>query len=688
MRCVLTLVVTTLLLLNITAPTNAQTAGPASDFLEFVKVKAEELRAGDAPPANRAEWEARRELLREQLLRAWGGFPEVPCPLEPQVLGTLERGEYRIEKIIFQTRPNIWMTANAYVPRGASENAKVPAVLCVHGHWRGAKQDPVVQQRCIGLAKLGFFVLVVDAFGAGERGIGKALGEYHGEMTAATLLPVGLPLSGLQVYENQRAVDYLATRPEVDASKIGITGASGGGNQSTYAGAWDERFGAVTPVCSVGNYHVYLGVACCMCELLPGALRFTDQGDVLGMTAPRGLMVISATKDAPQFAVSAAKKSVTRAKRIADLYGSDSVVHTIVEAPHDYNREMREAMYGWMTRFLKQEGGGSPIAEPEMQTEDPETLRCFPGDTRPDNFVTIPQFAAAEGRRLLAARTPPADAAAWRRERARLVDTLDREVLGGTELTGPLEIQDEAEEEDGCKTFSFTSEPGIRLRASVLAGDTEGKRLAVLLNLEGAEQARGSQLARDLREAGWSVLVPELRATGRLAWPHDAINHAPDHNTAQWAMWIGRPLLGQWVGDVRRACDALVERTGAQPDEIAIFGQGPAGVVALCAAALDERFTRATAIETLASYITDEPYRGQRVGILAPNIVREVGDIPHLAALVAPRPVTIAGAVWGNGKSLSASEIVEAYQAARHVFALENAESQLRFTGPNVAARP
>src|SRR5690606_23420997 len=331
-------------------------------------------------------------------------------------------------------------------------------------------------------------------------------------------------------------VDFLAARAEVDASKIGITGASGGGNQSTYAGAWDERFGAVTPVCSVGNYHVYLGVACCMCELLPGALRFTDQGDVLGMTAPRGLMVISATKDAPQFAVSAAKKSVTRAKRIADLYGSDSVVHTIVEAPHDYNREMREAMYGWMTRFLQQEGGGSPIAEPEMQPEDPETLRCFPGDTRPDNFVTIPQFAAAEGRRLLAARTPPADAAAWRRERARLVDTLDREVLGGTELTGPLEIQDEAEEEDGCKTFSFTSEPGIRHRASVLAGDTEGKRLAVLMNLEGAEQARGSQLARDLREAGWSVLVPELRATGRLAWPHDAINHAPDHNTAQWAM--------------------------------------------------------------------------------------------------------------------------------------------------------
>ncbi|MFM7870006.1 MAG: prolyl oligopeptidase family serine peptidase, partial [Planctomycetaceae bacterium] len=101
------------------------------------------------------------------------------------------------------------------------------------------------------------FVLAVDAFGAGERAIGKQLGEYHGEMTAATLFPVGRPLSGIQVYENGRAVDYLISRPEVDAQRIGITGASGGGNQSMYAGAWDERFKAVAPVCSVGTYQAY-----------------------------------------------------------------------------------------------------------------------------------------------------------------------------------------------------------------------------------------------------------------------------------------------------------------------------------------------------------------------------------------------------------------------------------------------
>ena len=287
----------------------AETAAlpPAQQFLVWVKHRGQELRQADLPPAHVADWQKRKAEIRAGLLQAWGGFPEKPCDLAPQSMGVLQRDGYRVEKFIFQTRPGIWMTSNLYLPDKAG---KLPAVLCVHGHWRGAKQDPAVQARCIGLAKLGFVVLAVDAFGAGERGLGKALGEYHGEMVAATLLPVGLPLSGLQVYENMRAVDFLLTRPEVDGSKLGITGASGGGNQTMYAGAFDERFGCVVPVCSVGNYQAYLGAACCMCEVVPGALTFTEEGGILSLVAPRALMVINATRDAHQFSVGEAQKSI------------------------------------------------------------------------------------------------------------------------------------------------------------------------------------------------------------------------------------------------------------------------------------------------------------------------------------------------------------------------------------------
>src|SRR5262249_30193079 len=179
-------------------------------------------------------------------------------------------------------------------------------------------------------------------------------------------------------YDNRRAVDYLLTRPEVDGDRLGITGASGGGNQSMYAGALDERFRAVVPVCSVGTYQAYLHAACCVCEVLPGALRFADEGEVLALVAPRALLVINATKDAFQFSVGEAEKSVARARPVFGLYNADEQLkHAVFESGHDYSQPMREAMYGWMTRALKNEGKGEPIPEPKFEVWKVEDLACF-----------------------------------------------------------------------------------------------------------------------------------------------------------------------------------------------------------------------------------------------------------------------------------------------------------------------
>ena len=146
----------------------------------------------------------------------------------------------------------------------------------------------------------------------------------------------------------------------------------------------------------MGNYQVYLGTACCMCEVVPGALRFTEEGGILGLTAPRALMVINVTKDSVQFSIPEAKKSLAYASAVYKLYGKpDSIRHTTFDWHHDYSQAMREALYGWLTKHLGGQGDASPIADPPMKTEDPEALRCFPGDTRPAGWVTIPKFAAA-----------------------------------------------------------------------------------------------------------------------------------------------------------------------------------------------------------------------------------------------------------------------------------------------------
>lgn len=628
------------------------------EFLAFVKAQAAQLRADDKAPTTLDEWRQQRAKLRERLADVWRVFPKEECALEPKKLGEMQFEGYRLEKLIFQTRPGVWMTAHAYVP---DKPGKLPAILQVHGHWKEAKQAPTVQSRCIGAAKLGFFVLAVDAFGAGERGINKALGEYHGEMVGAMLYPLGMPLSGIQVHENMRAVDYLLTRPEVDGTRIGVTGASGGGNQSMYAGAWDERLAAAVPTCSVGNYQAYLGAACCMCEVVPGALRFTEESHVLALTAPRGLMVNSATKDAFQFSVGEAKKSLAAAQPVFDLYQRPSALkHTVFDWHHDYSQPMREAMYGWMTRYLKQDGDNSPVSEPSLKPADPESIRCFPGETRPDDWLTLPKFAAREAKLLLADKDSDESQRIRRDEHGKLKETLTN-LLGGFPAASPLQLEATPFNADGVRTLKFSPEPGLTLNATHKKAAASKNRLAVVLNLDDGEGALKSPLAEQLLSRGWDIVALDLRATGKLAYERDSIGRAPDHNSAEWSLWLGRPLVGQWTHDVRRLLDAIAASESKLPSQVAVVGQTTAGLVALCSSATDSRITHVATVGSLASYVSDVPYQGQRLGLMVPAILRELGDIAHVAAITQPQRLVIAGGVDGGGKTLSPSELDAAF---------------------------
>ncbi|HET6422327.1 MAG TPA: alpha/beta hydrolase family protein [Planctomycetaceae bacterium] len=630
---------------------------PADEFLQFVRGEAVRLREHDSPPKSAEEWQQRKVVIREKLAESLGLPTTEKCLLEPRVLGTLERDGYRLEKLVFQTMPGVWMTALAYVPKQPGPR---PAILQVHGHWKGAKQDPVVQSRCIGAAKLGFFVLAVDAFGAGERAIGKALGEYHGEMSGATLFPSGMTLAGVQLYENMRAVDYLQTRPEVDPTKIGVTGASGGGNQSMYAGAYDERIAATVPVCSVGNYLAYLGAACCMCEVVPGALRFAEERDILGLTAPRGLLVVNNSRDANQFSIREARKSLVGAQSVYDVLGKpDGLYHATFRWHHDYHQPVREAMYGFMTQHLKGEGDGSPIAEIPFQTEDPETIRCFPGESRPDDWMTLPQFAASRSREILTKWTAPTDRAAWEQRAKELSTNLRDKVFGGFPQGFDAAAVAARITPSDTGAVTIPPETNVNIRMSRETATPPSENTAILLNLDGADVAKKSPLAAELRKQGWNVVTVDLRATGIYAVKGDSIGRAPDHNSAEWSLWIGRPLLGQWTYDVLCLLDVL------KNEKPVIIGEGPAGLVALSVGVLaGDRVRGVAAVNTLASYVTDVPYQGQRLGIIAPGILRHVGDVPHLAAISSAPWTVIAGGVTGDGKPSSLEELQARYAVA------------------------
>lgn len=650
----------------------------STTFDTFILTQAAELRAKDRPPASLADWQARKKALRDAMFAAMGPTPEAACDLSPQLVSTLARKGYRIEKLLLQSRPDVWVTASAYVPEGVT--GKVPAVLVVHGHWAWARRDPVVQARCLGLAKLGFFVLAVDAFSAGERHPTVGRGTYHGALLGSALWPAGHSLLGLQVYDNRRAVDYLLTRPEVDGKRLGVTGASGGGNQSMYAGALDERFAAVVPVCSVGTYQAYLRAACCVCEVLPGALRFTEEGDVLGLVAPRGLLVINATKDALQFSVGEAKKSVERARAIFKLHDVEhKVEHLPFESPHDYNQPMREAMYGFMTRWLKGEGKGLPIPEPAHEIEKVEDLACYPPGKRPASFVFAPDFAAKEARALLSwhDRATLDHVEAWEGHVETIRGRLDV-ALGPS----PKEIRPDGKwgEADGeTRPLTLTTEPGMEISVAVRAKAGMPKRPAcVLLHLDGKEKALAHPLAAALLNKGWVVYAPDLRGTGAAAPKADAIAGAPDHNSCEHALWIGRPLLGQWVFDVRSLLEFMLAQDGLDSGKLTVVGLQQAGVVALVTAAIDAERPRAVvAVETPVSFVTQAAYpAGWRMGLLAPGVLR-AGDVPQLAAMAGPRRLVVAGGVDSSGKSLDAKTLEKVFAFARNIYGLQKREKGL-----------
>ncbi len=237
-------------------------------------------------PATKSGWEAHRKKLRSELLQSSGVKINHSLPLDIHETGSIKMNGYTIKKIYFQTRPKVYATADLYVPDG---KGIFPAIINMHGHWPNGKAGEMVQPRAHELALNGYVCLNIDAWGAGERTTIHGIDEYHGSNLGASLLNIGESLLGNQLTDNMRGVDLLCSLPYVDKNNIGATGASGGGNQTMWLSALDERIKASMPVVSVGTFQSYIMGSNCVCELMPEGLTYTEESGVLALTAPRSI---------------------------------------------------------------------------------------------------------------------------------------------------------------------------------------------------------------------------------------------------------------------------------------------------------------------------------------------------------------------------------------------------------------
>ncbi len=618
---------------------------------------------------------ARQKTVVEEVWKMLGG-PLERTPLNPRVTGAIERPGYRIEKLVFESRPRLYVTANLYVPASAGRH---PAILGPLGHSTNGKAYPSYQKLFSNLARKGYVVLAYDPFGQGERieypggrpgqssigGGGTSEHEYAGRR----LVLLGANFGLFRAWDGIRGIDYLLTRPEVDPERIGCCGQSGGGTLTQFLAALDERIRVA--VVSEGNTE---NLAHADVEppgsaddaeqnIVPALARRIDRADLLYAFAPRPLLVLVTLHDAghtysPEY-IASSLDLVGEYQRAYSLLGAGNrVALQATTEQHGYVYEMRRATYAWFNKWFEMKAGDG---ETSQSVEADETLFVTPTGFVCTSFGG--ETALSLTRQMAAAvRTPGSRDAEHVRSRIRAVLGVERP--RGPAATGRV-LATVRKPSYRAEQFELASDREIRTPGWLLTPDKAGPSTPTVLYV--GDAAAWSSVAEDAfadrlcAAGGCRVAVIDVRGRGdcSIAFPQRGrfyfANRITNEAYLTWfTLMLGTPLLGGQVYDTLRALDYL----RARPDvggSVSLVGDGPHGVIALYAAALDGRSGVALrqTVTDYRSLAAAERYT-QPFGIYAYGVLREF-DLPDVAASVAPRPVLLLDPVNAVGETAGAA---------------------------------
>lgn len=612
------------------APSMATPALPAQD------VRAQAARTTDTPCQlaaypTKAAWEARAALIRRQILASAGLLP-LPkrTPLRPRLFGRIERDGYSVEKVYLEPRPGFYLAGNLYRPLTPGRH---PGVLCPHGHWDinvGRLSDlPQGSQvaRAIGMARLGYVAFAYDMVGYVDTA------QLPHLPFAAKDGPLwGLSLTGLQLWNSIRALDFLESLPDVDPERLACTGESGGGTQTFLLTAVDQRVKLAAPVCMV-SAHFQGG---CFCENGP-SLRVGDVNNVeiAALTAPRPLIMVSATGD---WTKNTPTVEYPWVRGIYRLYGAaDRVKSVQIDAGHNYNQQSREAVYAWFRQWL--DGKKGAVKEAAYTKEDEKDLRVFPDHQFPGRRLDAKLLAAemTADRQQLLAKSWPTTKAAFTRWRGQWAPIFQASLALDTPARVLAELGS-AEQGVGCTIQPLhLGRPGVGDRVpGVLLTPAAAKpaRTVLLVGDQGAAAALGlaagrpAALPQALLDQGAAVLAIDCLGLGSAARPP-----APD---TKFFTTYNRVVEAERVQDIVTAL-AWLRSQGGRVD---LVGTGQAGLWCLLARALTPADSCAV---DLANFTGTDQAFAERLPI---PLIRAAGDLRAALTLAAPGPLLL----WHAGK--------------------------------------
>jgi cephalosporin-C deacetylase-like acetyl esterase len=616
--------------------------------------------------------ERRKSETREKILRLIGGLPEHTGSVAVKEFGSVPANGFRVEKIAYESLPGFWVTADLYRP--AAGDGPFPAIVLAPGHGAGGKTENWSWGG--NFARNGIVALAYDPIGQGERlqyydperkvsFIGNPTGE-HGEANIGPML-LGDDIARYMVNDAMRGVDYLSARKDVDASRIGAFGCSGGGTMTAYFAALDDRVKAAAVACYFTSFTELLASPQGAQDAEQSIPHFIEQGmdfpDWAEAFAPKPYAVISTEND--MFPFAGARTTVDEARRFYGLYGAAEKLEWITgPGGHGNLGPISPAILSFFTKNLK-----GAKADPEftpLRPTSPADMTVTPSGQVSTSIggETIYSLNRKRAEMLSHPTRPVNDRSALQQRRSQLqkdISELTRAVFQPETRVPPESMTTKSAEQHSryrLETISLKSDADTQAPGTLAIPDGPGAKRAVLIL---SPQPPSLAEIEELAKANYMVLAlqprPTPAGTESLKSPYLGVFNL----LSLRAFLVGKTLLGLRVDDAIRAVNVLAARTDVDRRNITAYGSGPMGLALLHAAVLDARISRLVLDSTLTSYrmIVDQPVHRNVSEVVVPGVLQRY-DTGDLLEALFPRPVTIVSPRDALGEPVSE----DAYRAA------------------------
>ncbi len=568
------------------------------------------------------DWSAKKGEYRRQLFEMLGLDP-LPerTELKPTITGRVEREDFVVEKLHFQSRPGLYVTANLYLPKHVDKPC--PTILYLCGHGKVAKNGVSYgnkvhyQHHGIWFARHGYVCLVLDTLQLGE-----IEGVHHGTYRENRWWwnARGYTPAGVEAWNCIRALDYLQTRKEVDAERIGATGRSGGGAYTWFVAALDDRIKVAVPVAGIADIENHVVDGCveghCDCMYFVNTYRW-DYPQLAALVAPRPLLISNTDKD-KIFPLEGVLRTHRIVRRIYELHGAEKNLGLhITEGPHEDTQELYTHAFVWFDRFLG--GGRRPIDGPAVKLFEPEELKVF--DKLPNDQINtkIDETFVAKA----AEPKVPETKEEWEKLRDGWMKDLREKVFRGwpEKVEQPQLKGGFLGGTTGMTAYTnvFESQPGISIRLWTYEASRPRGQKAVWFRVRDG-QSQSSQEFADA-DRSFAALPRSLEPAG------DAVGtKSLSHDRRRFAL-LGQSVAGMQVWDVRRSLQAAHTMQGYDDSKLILEAHGDMAVIALYASLFEPHIAELRLYDLPASHADGPDFL---------NVLKS-HDIPQAVAMAAER---------------------------------------------------